>query len=61
MVRKNKIEGKECYQCEECLLYYENKKLSKKCEQWCKTNRSCNLLITKYALKINKILEKYQK
>ena len=51
MVNKKKINGKECYQCSECLLYYLNKKTAEQCEAWCKTNKSCNLQITKYAIK----------
>jgi len=43
------------YQCEECKLIYKDKSVAKKCEKWCKENKSCNLEITKYALnKTNK-------
>lgn len=52
MVSKKKINEKECYRCSECLLYYPNKKMAEKCENWCKTNKSCNLDITKFAIKI---------
>ena len=51
MVSKSKIKGKECYRCEECLLYYDNEKMAKKCEEWGKNYSSCNLNITKYAMK----------
>ena len=46
-------EGKEYYQCQECKLIYKDKKLAKKCEKWCKENKSCNLKITKYAVNKN--------
>ena len=61
MVKRHNIDGKECYRCEECLLYYTDKKLAEKCEEWCKEYKSCNLKLTKYALKINRRLEKYEK
>jgi len=51
MVSKKKINGKECYRCNECLLYYPDKKMAEKCEKWCKKHKSCNLEITKYAIK----------
>lgn len=40
------------YQCEECGFFYKTENLAKKCENWCKKNKSCNLKITKYAVKI---------
>ena len=39
------------YQCEICKLFYKNKILAKKCESWCKENKSCNLNIIKHSVK----------
>lgn len=40
--------------CEECGLSYREKGWAEKCEAWCKKHKSCNLEITKYALKVKK-------
>ncbi len=50
MVKEVKNNGKECYECEECKLLFEDKILAEKCEAWCKKNNSCNLEITKYKI-----------
>lgn len=42
---------KESCQCRECKLFYADILLAKKCEKWCKRHKSCNLEITKYAIK----------
>ena len=47
------FKDKKIYECEECKLRYKNRKYAKKCEEWCKKNKSCNIDITKYAI-INK-------
>ncbi len=39
------------YECEECLLKYKDKEYAEKCEKWCKKYKSCNLEITKFAVK----------
>jgi len=39
------------YECEICLLKYKDKRLAKKCQEWCKKYKSCNLDITKFAVK----------
>ncbi|MEM0476568.1 MAG: hypothetical protein QW367_02940 [Candidatus Aenigmatarchaeota archaeon] len=41
------------YQCEECRLFYKSEEFAKKCEEWCKKHRSCNLEIIKHAVNIN--------
>ncbi|MDA1337694.1 MAG: hypothetical protein O3C23_02975, partial [bacterium] len=33
------------YVCGECKYQYKTIELQEKCEQWCKTNHSCNLEI----------------
>lgn len=37
--------------CEECNLKYKEKEIAKKCEDWCKKTKSCNLDIIKHAIK----------
>ena len=46
MRTQNKI-----YICKECGLSYTKMKKAGECENWCKKHKSCNLQITKYALK----------
>ena len=38
--------------CPECGLSYRDKTRAEKCEKWCKENHSCNLEITKHAVKL---------
>ena len=39
------------YTCSECKMKYHDEVTAKKCEDWCKKNKSCNLDIIKYAIK----------
>jgi len=39
------------FKCQECGLFYPHKKWADKCGDWCKKHKSCNLEITKQALK----------
>ncbi len=39
------------YKCPECRFLYKEKKWAEKCEAWCRMYRSCNLEITKHAVK----------
>ncbi len=41
------------YECSECHYVYKEKKWAEKCEAWCKKHKSCNLNITKNAIKKN--------
>ena len=43
--------GEAEYKCPECGLKYQEKEWAEKCEAWCKEHKSCNLEITKYAIK----------
>ena len=43
--------NKKIFRCKECNLDYENRKWANKCEKWCKKYKSCNLMITKHAIK----------
>jgi hypothetical protein len=38
------------YQCEQCKLFFKDKKTAQKCENWCKKYKSCNLDIIKEAI-----------
>ena len=42
---------KKIYACEECNFYFRERDLAKKCEKWCRENKSCNLDITSHAIK----------
>ena len=46
--RKNE---KELYQCEECGLFYLDKKIAEECQKWCAQHKSCNIEIIKHAVK----------
>jgi hypothetical protein len=50
MVKKEKYKGKEIYSCESCGLFYENREIAQKCEDFCTTKHMCNPEITKYAI-----------
>lgn len=54
MVKEKTINNKIDYQCEICKFYYKEKKWAGKCEDWCKKYKSCNLEISKHALKRGK-------
>jgi len=53
MVKEIKKENKTFYVCEECEFAYLDKELAEKCEVWCKERHSCNMEITKHAVKID--------
>lgn len=60
MVKLIQKENKNYYQCEECQNIYESEELAKKCEEWCKEYKSCNLEIVKYAVKTENLVEQKQ-
>lgn len=41
----------ELHRCPECGFEYREKEWAEKCEVWCKKYKSCNLEITKQAIK----------
>ena len=43
--------AKVLYKCRECGLKYQEKEWAEKCQAWCKKYKSCNLEITKHAIK----------
>ncbi|NCO17858.1 hypothetical protein COT60_01070 [Candidatus Pacearchaeota archaeon CG09_land_8_20_14_0_10_30_9] len=57
MVKKTNLEGEIVFKCERCGLFYRNKGVAKKCENWCNKNNSCNYLISKVCIKLNKLQE----
>ena len=46
---------KKIYKCKECNFKYKDKKLAQQCEEWCKKYKSCNIEITKHAIKNEKL------
>jgi len=52
MVKEQVSEKKTYYLCEECAFAYRNQELAQQCEDWCKKYNSCNLDITKHAIKL---------
>ena len=50
MVKKTKSR----YECDECHYIYKEKIWAERCENWCKKYKSCNLKITKNAIKNDK-------
>jgi hypothetical protein len=40
------------WMCEECGFKYEDKSWAERCEAWCEEHKSCNLEITKHAVKV---------
>ena len=50
MVNEEKRGDNKYFRCEVCDFYYKNKTLAKKCEDFCKENKSCNLDIVQYAI-----------
>lgn len=43
---------KKYVQCPVCKLYYKTKELAQKCENFCRTYKSCSLEITKHAVTV---------
>ena len=50
MAKQNKNPD-ETYICDECGLQYSDKRWARKCKEWCKKYNSCNIEITKHAIK----------
>lgn len=51
MVKKIEQNNQQLYQCEACSYLYESEDIAKQCQTWCTEHQSCNLDITKYAVK----------
>ncbi len=54
MTEETNLKGEIVYKCRECGLYYKRKDNAEKCQNWCEKHKSCNLNITKNAIKIGK-------
>ncbi len=52
MVSETNFERKIVYKCEKCGYLYRSRKKAYECEEWCNKHMSCNLSITKFAIKI---------
>tara|TARA_Y100000294_G_scaffold173634_1_gene190165 strand:+ start:2800 stop:2958 length:159 start_codon:yes stop_codon:yes gene_type:complete len=52
MVKEIEKEGKKYYICGECEFVYDSKEWAQKCEDCCKEHHSCNIEITKHAVKL---------
>ncbi len=37
--------------CDDCKLKYKEKNWAEKCEEWCLAHHSCNIAITRHAVK----------
>ncbi len=46
----NEADNKNCCTCKICGMKYADKEIAKKCEAWCKENKSCNLDFIKHAI-----------
>ena len=53
MARKIVSGKKEYFECKECNFLYKEKELADKCETWCNEHHSCNIEITKHAVKLS--------
>lgn len=49
--KETKKDKSNYFKCKECGLFYKKKIWSKKCEEWCSKYKTCNLEITKHAIK----------
>jgi len=43
--------GGTYYMCEECGLVYSELRIAERCEEWCRNHKSCNLEITRNAVR----------
>lgn len=53
MARKIVVGKKEYFECGECNFLYNEAGWAEKCEKWCRENHSCNIEITKHAVKLD--------
>ena len=40
----------DLYQCDTCLLLYNDEEWAQKCETWCNEMKSCNIAITSHSV-----------
>ncbi|MEK6871358.1 MAG: hypothetical protein AABX16_00470 [Nanoarchaeota archaeon] len=53
MVEETNFKGKIVFKCMKCGYLYRDKSKAIECEEWCNRSKSCNLSITKYAIKMH--------
>lgn len=53
MVKEIESKDKTYYQCEACEMYYEDKKIAQKCEDFCNKYKSCNIELISHAVSID--------
>jgi len=52
MIKEKEVGGKKYFRCPLCDFFYRERGLAQQCKNFCKTNKSCSLEITKHAIKI---------
>ncbi|MBI1973954.1 hypothetical protein HYS54_04015 [Candidatus Micrarchaeota archaeon] len=52
MVSQSSKSGSTVFSCEECGFAYAENEWARKCEGWCRAHKSCNLEITRHALRV---------
>ncbi len=52
MVKELIKKDKTYYLCDSCGFAYEERRLAAKCQAWCEMNNSCNMEITRRAVKV---------
>lgn len=51
MVKEEIKNNRKYYICEACGFIYKEKEWAEKCQEWCNKYNSCNIEITKHAVK----------
>jgi len=52
MVEETIFKNKKAYKCMKCGWLYRSPSFARQCEDYCKENASCNLELTRHAIKI---------
>lgn len=52
MVKEETKNGKTYFMCEACNMYYENRELAEKCEDFCNKHNACSTEIAKHSVQI---------
>jgi len=52
MVQETNFGGEIAFKCAKCGWIYRDKAWAKKCEDWCRKYKSCNLEIAKHSIKV---------
>lgn len=54
MVKEIEHKGKTYFQCEACKMYYKDKEIAQKCEDFCNKHKSCNTELISHAVQLDK-------